>query len=129
MRAFKWIPRGSDKLSMDIFFSSSRFRVKIKLQTHDYHTNDFFYHHHMQPIAFGRVTKLNKCRCKSGVIFTAAAGVLILTAEVGLIVRGLIHLLCYYYQLLLLLKRTSPSTLLLIYSVLFPNTPEFYHTL
>ena len=62
MRAFKWIPRGSDKLSMDIFFSSSRFRVKIKLQTHDYHTNDFFYHHHMQPIAFGRVTKLNKCQ-------------------------------------------------------------------
>ena len=31
-------------------------------------------------------TKLNKCRCKSQVIFTAAAGILIFTAEVGLIV-------------------------------------------
>ena len=38
-------------------------------------------------IACGLATKLNKCRCKSRVIFTAAAGILIFTAEVGLIVR------------------------------------------
>ena len=34
-------------------------------------------------IACERATKLNKCRCKSRVIFTAAAGILIFTAEVG----------------------------------------------
>ena len=34
-------------------------------------------------IACGLATKLNKCRCKSRVIFTAAAGILIFTAEVG----------------------------------------------
>ena len=54
----------------------------------NFHNDHFFYRQQMCPIACGGATKLNKCRCKSRVIFTAAAaGILIFTAEVGLIVR------------------------------------------
>ena len=126
MRAFKWIPRGSDKLSMDIFLSSSRFRVKIKLQTHDYHTNDFFYHHHMQPIAFGRVTKLNKCQGVNLELFSQRL-------QEYWSSRVKWDLLCEgwstSYAATPMVKRTSLSTLLSIYSVLFLNTSKFYHTL
>ena len=126
MRAFKWIPRGSDKLSMDIFFSSSQFRVKIKLQTHDYHTNDFLYHHHMQPIAFGRVTKLNKCQGVNLELFSQRL-------QEYWSSRVKWDLLCEgwstSYAATPMVKRTSLSTLLSIYSVLFLNTSKFYHTL
>ena len=46
-------------------------------------------------IACGLATKLNKCRCKSRVIFTAAARILIFTAQVGLIVQCI----CIYVYL------------------------------
>ena len=45
-------------------------------------------------IACGLATKLNKCRCKSRVIFTAAARILIFTAQVGLIVQCICMCIC-----------------------------------
>ena len=48
-------------------------------------------------IACGLATKLNKCRWKSRVIFTAAARILIFTAQVGLIVQCICILCVFVY--------------------------------